>query len=272
MMNVVAKSLVLMQVVLSLAGMTWALMLFVQGRDLGWKEPAAEVLETNADGTPSTKPGAVQRFPSEYDKSVVAVQEAAATRDRAYRHVKPALDEIAAIENYLPENHLYYWEQKTRLANGDKDKEFKVYRLKDAGHFVKPGTGELGVPEFEVDEVAMIKKPRKEYEADLAAVYKEIAKYEDMNRKISEKTRLITLDMTGTNELGKYVQPGLYALNALEFKYQEQLKIEIDDIKPYWSKALERASGLRERRAGLEESLRKLQQPPPPPPKVEKKL
>ena len=59
MMNVVAKTLVLMHVVLSLAGMTWALMLFLQGRDLGWKEPGMEVFEYGPDGNPANKPGAV---------------------------------------------------------------------------------------------------------------------------------------------------------------------------------------------------------------------
>src|SRR5882672_3819896 len=169
MMNFVAKTLVLMQVVLSLAGMTWALMLFVQGRDLGWKEPGMEVFEYGSDGNPSTKPGAVMRFASDYDKSVVAVQEAGATRDRAYRYVEPALESNAVTEKYLPENHLFYWKEKTRLRNerSDEDKktEFKVRRLKNAGHALTPKDGDLGTPEFEDEAIAMIKKPYLEYKA-----------------------------------------------------------------------------------------------------------
>jgi hypothetical protein len=276
MMNVFAKTLVLVHVVLSLAGMTWALMLFLQGRDLGWKEPGMEVQEYNTDGTPSTKPGAVVRFASEYDKSVVAVQEAGATRDRAYRHVKPALESVVGTEKYLWENHLFYRKELARLHNersDDKKKdEFKVFRLKDAGHALPIGDGELGRPEFELDDVGMIKKPFKEYQADLESIAKEIAVYQGKIREVSDKTGKITVDLTGTNEKGEYLQPGLYALEKLEFKYQEQLKVEIDDIKPNWSKALERAGGLRLRRVGLEENLRKLQQPPPAPPKIDKKL
>src|SRR5258708_3865039 len=123
MMNVIAKSLVLVQAVLSIAAMTWAIMLVLQSRDLGWKEPAKEVFEYNSDGTPSSKPGAVVRYPSEFDKSVIAVKEAGYARDRAYRHVQPALDAIDQTENLLPENHLWYLSQLKRLKEGDPGKK-----------------------------------------------------------------------------------------------------------------------------------------------------
>jgi hypothetical protein len=278
MMNVLAKSLVLMHVVLSLAGLTWALMLFLHGRDFGWKEPGMEVLEYNTDGTPSTKPGAVLRFASDYDKSVVAVQEAGATRDRAYRHVKPALESIARTENYLPDNHLFYWKEMERLRKERSDEEkkdnmgFRVKRLKEAGHALNADEDglRLGTPIFDDDEVALIKKPYDEYKADLTVLFKRIDKYNNEIREIADKTQAITEDLNGTNKLGKSVKPGLYALNDLEFQYQKQLKIEIDDIKPFWSKAIEQAGSHRYRRIDLERRLMELKAPPLP--KVEKKL
>jgi hypothetical protein len=267
-MNVLAKFLVVVHVILSLAGMSWALMLFVYPRDLAWLEPAQEVYEYDASGKPSTKPGATARFASEYDKSVVAVQEAGIARDRAYQYVKPALESIANTEKYLPDNHLYYCEELARLrrertdAEKKDEKGFKVFRLKDAGHALRPEDKELGRPEKMLDEVAMIKKPYDEYKADLDAIFKQLDAQEKKIREIADKTEKITTDLTGTSEIGKVVNPGLYALNDMEFKFQKQLQTEIDDIKPFWSKALEQANSHRLRRMNLEETLKKLQEPP----------
>jgi hypothetical protein len=267
MFNALAKSLVLMQALLSVAGMTWAMMLVVQSRDLGRAEPANEVLETNADGTPAAKPGAVMRFASEYDKSVVAVQEAAKARDRVYRHVKPALDSIVATEKFMPENHLFYLAQLKRLreerSEQDKkdDKPFKVFRLKNGGTALPIEDGNLGKPDFEANEVAMIKKPFKEYEADYKGLVKEIDVYEGKLQKVAILTQNITAETTGTNKSNEYVNPGLYELKSMEFKYQGQIKVEIDAIKQDRSEAIGSSGTLRLRRSGLEATLKKLQEP-----------
>jgi hypothetical protein len=87
MMNFFGKFLVLIHALLSVAGMSWAIMIFLQARDLGWKEPYKEELEK----------GSVLHA-SEYDKSQAAVVEAARTRDRIYAQVKPAIESIRATE------------------------------------------------------------------------------------------------------------------------------------------------------------------------------
>ena len=219
------------------------------------------------------------RFASEYDKSVVAVQEAAKTRDRVYQYVTPALDSIAATEEYMPENHLFYVKEMARLKERRKDdKPFNVFRLKDGGHALPPDKngkpGKLGIPIFEANEVAMIKKPYKEYEADLkkligqierdnpkkVIVVGEIDIYEEKIREIAKKTKEMTIEMTGTDEVtNAYVQPGLYELTSMEFKYQRQIKVEIDAIKQDWSKAIENSGTHRQRRTGLEATLKKLE-------------
>lgn len=279
MFNAVAKSLVLVQALLSLAGMSWAMMLVLQSRDLGWAEPAKEVLETNADGTPSTKPGSVVRFASEYDKSVVAVQEAAKSRDRIYRHVKPALDLIADTENYVWENHRFYVKEMARVKElrSDQDKKdakpFKVFRLKDGGTALAvTKAGNLGIPIFEPNEVAKIEKPYKEYKADHEALLKELEVYDGKMQKVADLIKKITFDMTGTDEVtNAYIQPGLPDMTSMEFKYQRQIKVEIDAIKQDWSKAIESSGTFRLRRIGLEKTL-EMHEAPPVPRKDNKKL
>ena len=68
--------------------------------------------------------------------------------------------------------------------------------------------------------------------------------------------------MTGTDETNKYVQPGLYQLIDLEFKFQTEIKNEIDDIKPNESKSIEQSRLYQYRRADLEATLQKSVAPP----------
>jgi hypothetical protein len=70
--------------------------------------------------------------------------------------------------------------------------------------------------------------------------------------------------LTGTDENNKIVEPGLYTLLDLEFKAQTQLRVEIEEIKPYWSKATEQARLFVYRRSDLEATLQKLKAPLPP--------
>lgn len=76
MINLLAKSMVLIHAALSLVGMGWAIMIVLEDRDLGRLDPIAEYTDYNADGTPK---GAKIRYASEYDRSYAAVQDVAKT-------------------------------------------------------------------------------------------------------------------------------------------------------------------------------------------------
>ena len=263
MINFVAKFLVLVHTVLSIAGMTWAMWVFFRGTDYAYIEPRKEVLETNPDGTP--KAGATVRHASEYDKSVVALTEATKTRDRLYAHVKPALDSIYETEPYLPNNHRHYQAELKKLR--ESPDKLEVKRLKDGGLML---TIPNGLPESDAEPVKGVSKSYKTYIAELKGLNAEIEKVDEENRKKISETKRFVAELTGTDEANKYVQPGLYQLIDREFKAQLQLRTEIDDIKPNWSKAIEQARLYLFRRADLEATLQKLKGPPPAP-KIDKK-
>jgi hypothetical protein len=124
-----------------------------------------------------------------------------------------------------------------------------------------PGS-DLGKPVPEDKALDGITKSYKIYKGELKKLGDEIAMIEMDKRKIIETTKKITADLTGTDEENKYVQPGLYQLTDLEFKNQQQIKVEIDSIKPNWSKAVEHSRLYQYRRADLQSTLDKLKAPP----------
>jgi hypothetical protein len=258
MMNMLGKSLVLLHALLSVAGMSWAIVLVLQARDFGRIEPNKEVLEKST-----------VLHASEYDKSQAAAVEASNTRNRTYAHVKPAIDSIRATEPFLPGNTLFYRSELLRLKEAPD--KIEVRRLKDAGNKLDTPDNNLGKPVPEDKVLEMVSKSYKAYEADRKKLFEEIDTVEAEIRKITNTTKKLTEQLTGTDEANKYVQPGLYQLIDLEFKYQGQIKSEIDDMKPNWSKAIEQSRLFQYRRADLEATLEKLQGPLPPAKKIDKK-
>ncbi len=270
MINFFAKSLVLVHTILSIAGMGWAIMLFLQPRDFGWKEPHREVLVYDAEGNPKEW----VRHASAIDKSQAALIEAKNTRDLTYSYVKPALDQIRENEAYLANNHLHFRAEMKRLQFAPG--ELEVKKFKEGGLVLDTPNSTLGKPAQEETALANIKKSYQTYGEDLKRALKEGSDVDAEMEADTLKTKGLVAKMTGTDELNKYVHPGLYQLIDMEFKAQTQLKISIDDIKPRWSEAIENARLYQSQRAGLEATLEKLKKTPssprPPTQKPEKKI
>ena len=255
MMNTLGKTLVLIHAVLCFMGMTWAIMLVLQARDFGWMAPFREVLEWTPEG--NVKSAILHA--SEYDKSQAALTEAAKTRDRTYVHVKPAIDSIRASEPYLPNNTLFYKAELERLRSSQEPIE--VRRLKAAGIILDTPGSRLGKPVPEDKALEMVTKSFVVYQGDLKKIFAEIDKVEEEIQKVVATTKKITAELAGPDETFKY--KGLYHLLDKEFEAQGKLKVEIDDIKPNWSKAVEQSRLFLQRRAGLEATLEKLKGPVP---------
>lgn len=246
MINFFAKSLVLIHTILSIAAMAWAAAVFLQFKDYGWIEPYKEVLEYTKEGAEK----ASVRHASVYDKSLAALTEAAKIRDTFYPNVKPALEAYHFTEPFLADNHLYYSAELKRLRDGPGPIEVK--RLQNLGKAIEPNTRDLGKPLMEANAIKGVTKPIKAYEVDFKDENDKIDAMEIAIRKIVNETKKYTALLTGTDETNKYVQPGLYDLVDLEYKAQQQIKVEINDIKPAWSKAIEDAKLYRYRRLDLE--------------------
>ncbi len=263
MMNIFGKSLVLIHTMLSVAALAWAAMFFFQSRDLGYAEPRKEITEYDKEGNPK---GAI-RFASEFDKSTAALTSARNTRDQLYGPVQPALDKLRKTEPYLPNNHLAYQRKLKELREAPE--KIEVKRLKEGGLFLEVDVGDLGQPVPEDKAVDGVSKSYKVYAAELKALQEKSLKVEEEIRVVVGDIKTFTAELTGTDEANKYVHPGLYQMTDMEFKAQGQLKIEIDEIKPHWSKAIEQARLYMFRHRDLEATLLKLQAAPAP--KVQKK-
>ena len=251
MMNFIAKSLVLLHTVLSVGAMTWAVATVLQWKDFGWMEPNKEVLEYTKEGEPKLS----VRHASTYDKSVAALTEAGRTRDRTYVFVKPAIESIQTTEKYLPQNYLFFVNELKKLR--ESPDKIDVLRLQDGGLAVEPNTGNLGKPVFEAKPLDNVTKSHKVYLDDLKMIYGKIDKVEEEIQAIVIKTKAITGELTET-KFNTEERPGLYKLTDLEFKFQTEIKNEIADIKPNWSKSIEQSLLYQYRRADLEATLQKL--------------
>ena len=254
-MNIAGKLLVLVQVTLSMAAMTWAMLSVLLAKDFGWREPAREVVEWTKEGAEKT----VIRYASEHDKSTAALKEAVRLRDLTYIYVKPAMDELRQGEHFLWQNHLYFVAQLKEMR--ESPDTFDVRRFQPLGLKIEPSFRDLGKPELEAAKVDGVNKSKKTYEAELKKLRAEIATVEEQSRKVLILTKRFTAELTGTDDNNKYVQPGLYQLTDVEFKTQSELKVAIEAIKPDWSKAVEQARLFMARRGDLEETLSKLLAP-----------
>ncbi len=260
MFNALAKSLVAFHTVVSFGALTFAFWIFTQGRDLAFTEPRQVAVDWSSDNTPTKW----VRHASEYDKSVAALKEAMRTRDALYVYVKPQLEAIRETEPALPHNHLHYRAELERINKSTDD--IVVSRLKEGG--LGMGLDQFGKPATEDQPVKGLGKSYESAKVEWKSINSEIAKVDKESEETVAKTRAFTADLTGTDELNKYVHPGLYTLIDLEYKAQTQLKSEMEAIKPHWSKAIEQARLFVYRRTDLEATLQKLQGAAP---KVDKK-
>jgi len=250
MFNFLSKFLVLIHTVLSLLAMSWAIMLFFQNRDFGKREPHLEVTERDKEG--KVKSAIVHA--SDYDKSAAAVKLASETRDRVYAQVAPAIDAVRAVEPYLSSNQLVFVSELIRLDRSDEPIE--VRRLEQGGAVLEH---DLGKPKAEAEVVPGVSKSYRVYWADYKKLHAEIKDYEPKNRKLSADTKKLTAQLTGTDEDGKYVHPGLYQLIDLEFNAQGEIRKAIDAIKQPHSQILEQARVLQFRHDNLRTTLEKLE-------------
>lgn len=243
MMNTLAKSLVALNLVLSLLAMTWALMIFLDVTDWGWKEPRQDLGQSVA---------------SEYEKSAAMFKRAVRARDAAWPAVTPARADLAEAQNYFPKNHLYYLAELRRIKESPEEKiEVKVF--KGPGLPLEPaGKKKVGRPVLD-NPVPEVVKSQASYRKDVAELFTKIDAVEKQVRDLVEKTKKIDFQLTGKDDAGAEVQPGLYALVDAEYRTQAATKFEKEYLSPRWAQALEEARLYTLRRTGLEQSLNRLQ-------------
>jgi hypothetical protein len=242
MINFIGKALVVLHTVLSLVALAWAFVIYYEFIDWGRVEPRLE------QGV---------RIPSEFDKSKVVFEDAVKGRNLVMAYVPEARASLREAEARFPENHLYYVALLKQLREGEGAIDVKAIKAEGPVATDTPGkaVGKV-VPEVKLEGIT---KSQKAYHAELTDVQKEIDGVEKEIREWVEKNKDLTFQLTGKDDAAKRVKYGLYDLIDMEYQIQQRLKTEKEYLQPQWAQALEEARLFTLRRAGLEETLSRLQ-------------
>ncbi len=157
MMNRIGKTLVLLNTAVSIVALSWAVGLFFQFTDWGWKEARLK------EGL---------RIPSEYDKRTAAFKEGVKARDIALAGLVPARSALRDAQDHFAENHLFYVADLTRLRSSSEPIEAKYIDETGKVALDTPGKN-VGKPVLK-DKVPGIAKSYDSYLADLNKVNEDI--------------------------------------------------------------------------------------------------
>lgn len=247
-MNLLGKSLVLVQLALSVAFLGWAAAIFAYPVDLGWKEPRRAWVDP-PEGKKDN-----ERIASEIDKRAAAVKKAAEAKQRALARVELAQKDLVDAEHKFWRYHLAYRAEIASLKSADG--KITVRNILFEGGLpkldAKSSTGLAYEKPLAVD-LSLVKlfdlmKARQD----------EIKKVQEaIKNNLAEETRL-TRYLTGKDENDKQANPGLYGLLDEEATKQRKFKEEYDYLQPLWVRELNAAQILLDRRAKLERRLKEL--------------
>jgi hypothetical protein len=241
MINTIGKTLVLIHVTLSLLALTWAGAILLQFVDWGWQKPRLDVSE---------------RVASELDKRIAAVEEAKKARDRVLPALKRSQDALFAAQDRYAVNHLFYRDELNRLEKNPN--ALVVKEVKFTEGVAVPEPARIGTPVLD-QVVPGIDKSLVKYLEDLRKIRKDIDALVADHRNWTDQSKLITLQLNGMDEKGNKVKVGLYDLLENEAQTQARIRFEKDYIQPQWADSLEQAQQFSDRRAQLEENLKRLE-------------
>jgi hypothetical protein len=248
MINHLGKGLVLVTTAVSILFLAWAVAIYTQTIDWGWKDPRSELKE---------------RVPSEIDKRMAALQEALRLTARSQAEVNDRASELAVAEKDFDGNvHLY----RAKLAELYTAKgAIKVQEIGyDKGKLLHNPPDRRTAPPAFGKVMDGIKKSLAEYQKEFNALQKEM---DDVTAKINEtlkKESELTVNLNGKkDENGKLEKVGLYTLLEKEKMTHDQIKAELDYLQPLWVQELVDAQLLLERTARLEHRIAELKQENP---------
>jgi hypothetical protein len=252
MVNYVGKTLVFVNLLLSGAVFAWALAVYTQKVDWGWKDPRMELGE---------------RVPSEIDKRSAALQEALAARSRAVQEVEAAGRGLAVCRERLPFNHEWYKKQLEELdlsgaenlavlpLQFDKKGLLVVENVAPPANTFLLDPGALGRPVLDKAKVAGVSLSLTGYRGKLASLHGEMVTIGAKIQELIGQQEKLTKELNGGEDADKRRRPGYLQLLQDERKTQEQLKEEVVFLLPFRARESADAQLLLERRQQLQERL-----------------
>lgn len=246
MRNLISKSLVQAHLVVSVLALAWALSLYFDPVDWGWKTPRKEVDYVIA---------------SELDKRRAEEKETYRRRDFHYPAVKDGWPAIREAEEFFVQNNLWYRKELDRLAAHPE--KIEVYPLKYVDGILELETKDssLGKPAYKDNKekkeepLPDLEKSLKSYQADLQEIYKTAEKLEREFRDWQLKQKENSEAKIGKFDNGKQTKKGLLDLRAIEIEMQARILDEIRYLQPREVVFRRDAEIYRERRKTLEEDL-----------------
>lgn len=258
MINNLGKILVLLNLAISGLFLAFALGIFTNTIDWGWKEPRKVVDE---------------RIPSELDKRMAALDQANREREYAKKRVLQAQRNRLGVEPVWPENKLWYTRRLDSLLSTAplQDDPFfqngipKLVIQNGQPELDKSGRPKTAEPWEFVDPAdktrkVVLQKSLPGYLKEIGDLQQEIINLNQDIKQLIEKQKVITLALGGEvdENLKKKIRPGLYDLLDQESELQKQVKREIETIRPLWVQKLVDAELLLNRRNRLQLRLEEL--------------
>src|SRR5262245_36031841 len=157
--NKVGKGLVLGFTAASMVALAWAIGVYFQFTDWGWKEPRKDI---------------DMRIASEFDKRVAALNDATSALESVLPAATTAQTSLREAEDAFRANNLYYRSDLQNLRSGQKDLEIKSVTFKEGKLALEKGKA-TGRPVLG-DKVGEISKSYKSYENEWKEKQVQIAK------------------------------------------------------------------------------------------------
>lgn len=242
MMNRFGKILVLGHTALSLLFMTWAVMVYLQFNDYGWKDPF-KVWETKDSG---------YRIASKLDKRTAILHELLRAKDRSQPAIKPAIDTLSETMEFFPKNHQFYVAELEKVRSSEEPINPSQLTWKD-GDLVLDVP--LGKPVMKVP-VGGIDKSTKVVSRELQAILANIEKITPEIAALVKDADEITIQLYGTKDDNNVsVDIGLYEILDNETILQDKIRQELEYITPRYVDAQRRADAFRDRMAGMKRTV-----------------
>jgi hypothetical protein len=253
MINLIGKTLVILNAALSVIFLTFALGVFTNRIDWGWKEPRLEL---------------GLRVPSEIDKRTAAVKLFLRHREMVEKAVDAAQKELAADELNWAAYHLEYASLLDMVRSGKGDLDIKAIKMdRKKGELIfdptQPGKAQVDGPVFYEPKIGPKVQVKNSFEA-LDQVLQGIQKQlDDMAKEVGIEADKMTkmaelIDGKYNPTKDKKIRPGIYDLLEQQKDVHKQLKREMEELEPLWVRKLVEAQLLVTRKQELEARLKEL--------------
>ncbi len=244
-MNHLGKFLVVVQTALSVLALAWAIAIYLQRVDWGWKEPREDL---------------GFRVPSEIDKRIAALQQDTNLRVQAQPVLRQALKVVDAREKDFYGNHEWYNRILTELKTSPNPLQVKQLNVR-----AKPNPGETvlvltpsGRPEL--GDATGLDKSYQSYMKEEKTTLEEIAKTQKRIDQLIAKGKEQIFYLNGKDEANVVIKPGLYSMLIDEKALHDQLRFETEYLTELWVDVRKNADIFLSRRRGLQNTLGRLEQ------------